>query len=58
LTGLFARKARILPSLGKESSAGNMRITATARDDGTPMAGIGKVPGIDILSGETGHAQV
>jgi hypothetical protein len=48
----------MLPSLGKEFPAGNMRVTATAQDDDTRMADIGKVLGIDIPSGDTGRAQV
>ena len=54
----IARKARTLLGLGKEFPAGNMRVTATAQDDDTRMAGIGKILGIDIPSGDTGRAQV
>jgi hypothetical protein len=54
----IARKARTLPGLRKEFPAGNMRVTASAQDDGTRMADIGKVLGIDIPSGDTGRAQV
>jgi len=43
---------------GKDFPAGNMRVTATAQDDDTRMADIGKLTGIDIPSGETGRAQV
>jgi hypothetical protein len=43
---------------GKEFPAGNMRVTATARDDDTRRADIGNVLGIDITSGDTGRAQV
>jgi hypothetical protein len=35
-----------------------MRVTATAQGDDTRMADIGNLLGIDIPSGETGHAQV
>ena len=54
----IARKARILLALGKEFPAGNMRVAASAQDDDTRMADIGKALGIDIPSGDTGHAQV
>jgi hypothetical protein len=54
----IARKARILPRLGNEFPAGNMWVAASTQDDHTRMADIGKVPGIDISSGETGHEQV
>ena len=54
----IARKARIPPSLGKEFPAGNMWVAASTQDDDTRMVDMGKVPGIDIPSGETGRAQV
>ena len=54
----MARKARILLGLGKEFPAGNMGVAATAQDDDTQMVDMGKVPGIDIPSGETGRAQM
>jgi hypothetical protein len=54
----MARKGRILPGLGKELPAGNMGVTASAQDDDTRMVDMGKVPGIDIPSGETGRAQM
>ena len=53
----IARKASILLGLRREFPAGEMRVTATAQDDNTGDGDIGKVPGIDIRSGETGHAQ-
>jgi hypothetical protein len=52
----LARKARILPGLGKEFPAGDMRVAATAQDDDTRMGDMGKVLGMDIPSGETGRA--
>jgi len=54
----IAREARILPDLGKEFPAGNTRATASAQDEDTRMAHIGKVLGFDIPSRDTGRAQM
>jgi len=54
----IGRKVKMLLSLRKEFPAGNIWVTATAQDDDTRMADMGKVLGIDIPSGEIGRAQV
>jgi hypothetical protein len=48
---------RILLSLGREFLSGNVRVTATPKNDNARMVDIGKVLEIDIPSGENGHVQ-
>jgi hypothetical protein len=48
----MARKAGTLPGPGKELPAANIQVTATVQTHGIWMVDIGKVPGIDIPSGD------
>jgi hypothetical protein len=43
--------------LGREFLSGNVRVTATPKNDNARMVDIGKVLEIDIPSGENGHVQ-
>jgi hypothetical protein len=57
LDGAIECKVRILLSLGREFLSGNVRVTATPKNDNARMVDIGKVLEIDIPSGENGQVQ-
>jgi hypothetical protein len=58
LDGAIQCKVKVVLSLRKEFPTGNVWVTATAQDDDTWMADIGKVLGIDNLSCDSGYEQV
>lgn len=55
--GAIECKVRTRLNLGREFLSGNVRVTATPKNDNVHMVDIGKVLEIDVPSGKSGHVQ-